>query len=71
MPTEELSNREHEVLALITQGRRNKEIAVQLVITENTVETHVKTIFKKLCVRTRLEAALTVSVPLQHSVLES
>ena len=64
MPTEELSNREHEVLALITQGKRNKEIAAQLVITENTVETHLKTIFKKLCVRNRVEAAL--SAPQLH-----
>lgn len=59
MFTESLSQRETEVLALISQGKRNKEIATQLVITENTVETHLKTIFKKLCVRSRLEAALT------------
>jgi DNA-binding NarL/FixJ family response regulator len=59
MTTEPLSQRETEVLALISQGKRNKEIAMQLVITENTVETHLKTIFKKLCVRSRLEAALT------------
>ena len=61
---EKLSDREHEVLALITQGKRNKEIATQLVITENTVETHLKTIFKKLCVRNRVQAALTVPMPM-------
>jgi DNA-binding NarL/FixJ family response regulator len=59
MPTESLSHRETEVLTLLSQGARNKEIATQLVITENTVETHLKTIFKKLCVRSRLEAALS------------
>jgi DNA-binding NarL/FixJ family response regulator len=64
MSAESLSQRETEVLALLSRGARNKEIATQLVITENTVETHLKTIFKKLCVRSRLEAVL--SAPRQH-----
>ena len=53
-----LSQRENDVLKLVAVGRRNKQIAVELEITENTVETHLKVIFKKLKVHTRVEATL-------------
>ena len=53
-----LSQRESDVLALVALGRRNKQIAIELEITENTVETHLKGIFKKLKVHTRVEAML-------------
>ena len=53
-----LSQRENDVLALVAIGRRNKQIAIELEITENTVETHLKVIFKKLKVHTRVEAML-------------
>ena len=53
-----LSQRESDVLALVALGRRNKQIAIELEITENTVETHLKGIFKKLKVHTRMEAML-------------
>jgi DNA-binding NarL/FixJ family response regulator len=45
---EELSEREHEVLALMAEGRSNQAIAERLVITERTVEKHVNSIFAKL-----------------------
>jgi DNA-binding NarL/FixJ family response regulator len=43
-----LSDREREVLALMAEGRSNRAIAGQLVLTEKTVETHIANIFSKL-----------------------
>jgi DNA-binding NarL/FixJ family response regulator len=54
---EELTERELEVLNLLTQGLGNKEIAAVLNISENTVKTHVRSILAKLGVRSRTEAA--------------
>jgi DNA-binding NarL/FixJ family response regulator len=51
-----LTTREYKVLRLVAQGKRNKEIALNLRISENTVEQHLKTIYKKLGVRNRTEA---------------
>ena len=53
----ELTNRETDILKLITQGRGNKEIAGQLHISENTVKTHVRHILEKLNLSNRAEAA--------------
>jgi DNA-binding NarL/FixJ family response regulator len=47
-PLEVLSPREHEVLALMAEGRSNAGIAHQLWITEGTVEKHVRSILMKL-----------------------
>jgi DNA-binding NarL/FixJ family response regulator len=52
-----LTEREREVLELLAQGATNKEIAVRLVITTNTVKRHLKSIFEKLGVNTRAAAA--------------
>jgi DNA-binding NarL/FixJ family response regulator len=52
-----LSNREIEVLRLVSQGITNKEIAEALVITENTVKTHLGNILEKMQVRNRQQAA--------------
>ena len=54
--TEQLSEREREVLAALARGMLYKEIAVQLHISENTVRTYVKRIYDKLHVQTRTEA---------------
>ncbi|MFN8457442.1 MAG: response regulator transcription factor [Anaerolineae bacterium] len=51
-----LSEREREVLALLTQGYTNKEIAQQLVVTVNTVKKHTQSIFTKLNVNSRAAA---------------
>ncbi len=58
-PTEEpLTERELEVLKLVAQGRSNKEIAAELVITERTVGAHVSNILSKLHLANRTQAAL-------------
>jgi NarL family two-component system response regulator LiaR len=55
---EPLSERELEVLRLLAQGKSNREIANQLVITELTVRTHVSSILGKLHLASRTQAAL-------------
>jgi DNA-binding NarL/FixJ family response regulator len=47
-PLDELTPREREVLALMAEGRSNRAIAHELVITERAVEKHVTSIFGKL-----------------------
>jgi DNA-binding NarL/FixJ family response regulator len=56
-----LSTREIEVLELIATGKRNKEIADALGITQETVQTHIKRLFQKLHVNDRT-AAVTVAL---------
>ncbi len=51
-----LTARERDVLAMISQGFANKRIARNLVISPETVKSHVKRIFSKLAVSTRTEA---------------
>ncbi len=53
-----LTERELDVLRLIAQGKNNKEIAEQLVITEMTVRTHVSNVLSKLHLASRTQAAL-------------
>jgi LuxR family maltose regulon positive regulatory protein len=53
-----VSRREREVLDLLAQGLRNKEIASALFISEGTVKVHVRHILEKLDVKTRTEAAV-------------
>jgi DNA-binding NarL/FixJ family response regulator len=55
-PAETLSPRELEVLGLMAQGYRNREIAAAFVISESTVKVHVRHILEKLGVRTRTQA---------------
>jgi DNA-binding NarL/FixJ family response regulator len=47
-PLERVTPREREVLALMAEGRSNRAIAAQMVITERAVEKHVTSIFGKL-----------------------
>jgi LuxR family maltose regulon positive regulatory protein len=52
-----LSAREREVYEHLIQGRSNREIAAALFISQSTAKVHVRHIFEKLGVRTRVEAA--------------
>jgi len=53
-----LSNREQEVVQLLLEGKSNKLIALALGISDRTVEFHLKNIFSKFQVNTRMELAL-------------
>jgi len=53
-----LSNREREIVALVAQGYRNREMAEKMFISEQTVKNHLHNIFDKLGVSDRLELAL-------------
>ena len=53
-----LSRREQEVLALLAEGYRNKEIAGILSISDNTIRAHVSSLYAKIHVAGRVEAAL-------------
>ena len=55
---QELTSREVEVLQLLVKGRSNKEIASDLSFAEDTVKSHLKTLFAKLEVRDRTAAAI-------------
>ena len=65
---EELTEREIEILDLISRGEANKEIADRLQISENTVKTHLKAILGKLQARSRTEA---VTIALRRGVIHS
>ncbi len=57
-PLATLHPRELEVLAELALGRRNRDIAETLSISENTVKFHVANVFAKLGVSSRSQAAL-------------
>ena len=53
-----LTPREYEILRHLAEGQSNKEIARELGITDGTVKLHVRSILRKLEVRSRVEAAV-------------
>jgi DNA-binding NarL/FixJ family response regulator len=61
-----ISGREVQVLLLVAKGKRNKEIAGELSIAEDTVKMHVRNIFSKLNVTDRTEA---VTVALRRGII--
>ena len=56
--SEQLTERESEVLTLLAQGHTNKDIAQALFLSVRTVEAHLRSIFAKLAVNSRTEAVL-------------
>jgi len=67
MADEAISPRELEVLSLMAAGKRNKEIAGDLSIAEDTVKMHVRNILSKLQVSDRTEA---VTVALRRGIIQ-
>jgi NarL family two-component system response regulator LiaR len=57
-PKHDLTEREMDVLRLIAQGKSNKEISEDLVLSEKTVKTHVSNILQKLHLSDRTQAAV-------------
>ncbi len=57
-PKHDLTERELEVLRLISLGKSNKEISEELVLSEKTVKTHVSNILQKLHLSDRTQAAV-------------
>lgn len=53
-----LTSREKEILKLVIQGKNNSEIARELVVSTNTVKAHLSSIFHKLEVKDRVQAAV-------------
>jgi DNA-binding NarL/FixJ family response regulator len=51
-----LTNREIEVLRYVAEGRKNRDISLQLGISENTVKNHVRNILEKLRLHSRVQA---------------
>lgn len=62
-----LSEREQQILVLVAQGMSNKQIALQLGISDNTVKVHLRNIFSKINVASRTEASLYA---VRHGLLE-
>jgi DNA-binding NarL/FixJ family response regulator len=62
----DLSEREMEVLRHLIKGRSNKEIGASLFVSEDTVKAHLKTLFTKLKVQDRTEAAITA---IRHGII--
>ena len=67
-PMKGLSDRELQVLRLIAAGRTNRSIASELFVSERTVHRHVSSIFDKLRVRSRAEAA---AYAVEHHLLQT
>lgn len=63
----QLSDRERDVLKLLAKGLVNREIANQLYISEKTVKNHISSIFRKLDVQDRTQAAVYA---LKHHLAE-
>ena len=57
-----LTAREREIAELVADGRTNREVAEQLVLSAKTIEAHLRNIYAKLGVRSRVELARRVTV---------
>jgi DNA-binding NarL/FixJ family response regulator len=62
-----LSERERQIAALVARGMKNKDIAGELRISENTVKRHLQSIFNKTGSRDRLELAVLALTEIGHA----
>ena len=60
MHVESLTNREHQVAQAVSRGLRNRQIAAEFGISEETVKKHLATIYSKLDLSGRVELAIQV-----------
>ena len=58
LPAPRLTEREMQVLKLVARGMNNRDIAKELLISENTVKNHVRNILEKLQIHSRMEAVM-------------
>ncbi len=65
-----LTNSERRIVELVAEGRRNREIAVELYISVRTVESHLGRAFRKLGVRSRAELARMIANQRRGSTVE-
>jgi len=63
----DLTDRERQILQLLAEGRRNDDIATELYISPQTVQTHVRNILGKLRVHSKLEA---VAFAVKHGTIQ-
>jgi NarL family two-component system response regulator LiaR len=63
----DLTEREKEVLALMTEGLNNLEIADRLIVSRSTIKFHVSSVLAKLCATSRTEA---VAIALQNHLVD-
>ncbi len=66
-PDSDITDREHEILALMVEGKSNGEIAERLFVSQSTVKFHVSNILSKLGVASRTEA---VALALKHNLVK-
>ena len=66
VPGLDLTEREHEVLALMVEGLNNTQIAGRLVVSPSTIKSHVSNVLSKLMVASRTEA---VTFALRHKLV--
>lgn len=62
-----LTEREKEVLELIIQGKSNPQIANELILSIHTVKAHLESIFKKLGVHNKVQAAVYTIVNVKQA----
>jgi NarL family two-component system response regulator LiaR len=66
VPGLDLTEREHEVLALMVEGLNNTQIAARLTVSPSTIKSHVSNLLSKLGVASRTEA---VALALRHKLV--
>ena len=62
-----LSDREKEVLSLLAQGYKSKEVAGKLTLSHHTIASHQRNVYAKLCVKNKSEA---VAVALKKGLID-